>query len=175
MGSFSIGLAKRFPKSHFTGLEYSEKGLKIGREHAKRDDVGNISFVTGDAHNLPQTWACQFDLVFVYDVLHDLPSPHKALDEIYKVLKDDGGLSLVEIGFHSNSSDNAGNMSAAMYYSLSMLVCLPSSLSEKSREGYGACWGKEEIEKALEGTKFKLQGKSSMVIAGSKVFFYCTK
>ena len=161
--------------SHFTGLEYSEKGLKIGRENAKKDNVNNVSFIHGDAHDLHDSWSGKFDLVFVYDVLHDLPNPQKALEEIYKVLKDDGGLSLVEIGFHSNPSDNAGDMTAAMYYSLSMLVCLPSSLSEESREGYGACWGKEEIEKALVKAKFKLQGKSSMIVAGTKAFFYCTK
>ena len=124
---------------------------------------------------MPQAWKGQFDLVFVYDVLHDLPNPHRALEEIYKVLKDDGGLSLVETGFHSNPVDNVGDMSAAMYYSLSMMVCLPSSLSEESREGYGACWGKEEIEKAIGEANFKLQGKSSLVVVGSKVFYYCTK
>ena len=145
------------------------------RKNAKIHNFGNVSFVSGDAHNMPQAWKGQFDLVFVYDVLHDLPNPHKALEEIYKVLKDDGGLSLVEIGVHSNPVDNVGDMSAAMYYSLGMMVCLPSSLSQESREGYGACWGKEEIEKAIGEANFKLQGKSSLVVVGSKVFYYCTK
>lgn len=175
VGSFTIGLARRFPNSHFIGLEYAKTALEQAKEQVKNENIKNIEFVLGDAHNLPDSWTGQFGWVFVYDTLHDLPNPHKALGEIYKVLKDDGSFSLVEIGFHSNPVDNAGDMTAAMYYSLSMFACLPSTLSAGGCVGYGAGWGREEIEKAILGAKFKIQGRSSMVIQGAKVFFYCTK
>ena len=107
--------------------------------------------------------------------MHDLPDPCKALDEVYKVMKNDGSLTLVEKGCHSHPVDNIGNLGAAMYYSLSMLVCLPSSMAEEPHMGYGACWGVEEIEKALRGAKFKIEGTSSYATNALKVFFFCTK
>lgn len=51
---------------------------------------------------MPAEWANTYDVVLVYDVLHDLSNPFKALQEIYGVMKDDGCLSLYEIGVHGN-------------------------------------------------------------------------
>jgi ubiquinone/menaquinone biosynthesis C-methylase UbiE len=111
----------------------------------------------------------------VYDVLHDLPNPHKALGQIYKVLKKDGFFSLIEIGFHSNPVDNADDKGAALYYGVSTFICLQSSMSEEPHIGYGACWGKEKMEKALLDANFKINAKSSLINIDKKAFFFCTK
>ena len=173
MGSFTIGLAKRYPKSHITGLEYTDKILKVAEEVTKKKNLDNITYVKGDAHNLPGEWTEKFDFVFVHDLLHDLPNPQKALAEIYRVIKTDGAFALVDFNCHSDPKDNAGNMAAAMLYLISMFVCLPCSLSEEPRIGYGSCWGVEEIEKALLGARFKIQYKS--VFMGIQSFVYCKK
>ncbi|KAL4229710.1 hypothetical protein ACF0H5_010098 [Mactra antiquata] len=174
-GRFTNTLAKRFPNSTFLGLDYSDKGIELSNQMKDSLGLKNVDFVQGDAHNLPDEYNESFDMVFVYDVLHDLPNPFKALEQIYKVLKPDGFFSLIEIGFHSNPIDNAGDKAAAMYYTCSMFICLASSMTEPPHVGYGACWGVEEIEKALKGANFKLEGKSSLVIIGSKTFFFSMK
>ena len=125
----------------------------------------------GDAENLQASCDRQFDLVFMHDVLHDLPRPHKAIEEIYKVLKDDGSFTLIDGSFHSNPLDNVGDKEAAMYYSAGMFVCLPASMESEPHIGYGACWGMEEMEKALKEAKFDI----SRVVNGSYVYFHCTK
>ncbi|XP_045204432.2 S-adenosylmethionine-dependent methyltransferase Rv2258c-like [Mercenaria mercenaria] len=174
-GSYANVLAQRFPNSTFVGLDYSEVGVEKANRTKSKKGLTNITFTTGDAHNLPEEWTESFDFVFVYDVLHDLPNPHKALEQIYKVLKNDGYFSLIEIGFHSNPVDNAGDRSAAMYYACSSFICLPSSMTQEPRIGYGACWGREEIEKAIKQANFKISGKSSLIVIGTKAFFLCTK
>lgn len=57
-----------------------------------------------------------FDWVFVYDMLHDLPDPSKALAQIHKVMKSDAKFSLFEFGVHSDPLDNVGNSTAAQLY-----------------------------------------------------------
>lgn len=174
-GNYSNVLAQRFPNSTFIGLEYAEYAIETANQTKERNGLTNLTFTKGDAHCLPDEWAKTFDMVFVYGVLHDLPNPFKALEQIYKVLKDDGCFSLVEIGFHSNPVDNAGNSGAAMYYTLSSFICLPSSMTEEPHVGYGACWGMEEIEKALLEASFKIEGTTPIVVLGAKQFFFCTK
>lgn len=174
-GNFTNLLAERFPKSTFTGLDYSEVAIEKANKIKAEKGLTNITFTTGDAHNLIDEWTESFDFVFVYDVLHDLPDPHKALTQIYKVLKKGARFSLIEIGFHSNPLDNAGDKSAAMYYSASSFICLQSSMSAPPHIGYGACWGREKIEKALIDAQFQIEGSSSISVLGTKTFFLCTK
>lgn len=174
-GNYTNVLAQRFPNSMFTGLDYSQVAIQKANRIKGEKGLTNITFTTGDAHSLPDDWTESFDFVFVYDVLHDLPDPHKALGQIYKVLKNDGCFSLIEIGFHSNPVDNAGDKSAAMYYSASSFICLQSSMSVPPHIGYGACWGRENIEKALTDAGFQVGGTSSIIVIGTKAFFLCTK
>ena len=158
--SLTSALAKRFPNSNFTGLDISERGLQVARESVEKYNLKNIQFVKGDCHNLRQYLSSQFDLVFMYGTLHDLPNPHKALEEIYNILKNDGSFTLFDCGFNSNPSDNIGNMRAAYFYGHSLLHCLPSSMMEEPHIGYGACWGIEEMETALTGAKLKISRRS---------------
>lgn len=114
-------------------------------------------------------------MVFLYDALHDLPNPQRGLEELYRVLKDDGCMSLIEVGFHSDPIDNAGNFAASMFYTMGMFICLTSSLTAPPHIGYGAMWGVEEIEKTVRSKNFKISGEDCVVRVGHKVCFHCTK
>ncbi|KAL3878392.1 hypothetical protein ACJMK2_030748 [Sinanodonta woodiana] len=147
--SISCAIAKHFPNSTFIGLEYDEAAVEKARDNIHKNGLCNISIEQGDALNLPESWTEQFDWVFVYDVMHDLPDPRRAMTEIRRILKADGICFLFEINAHSMHADNVGNKATAMLYAASMFVCLPSSMSQPPHIGYGACWGIEECEKAL--------------------------
>lgn len=175
-GCYINGLAKRFPKSHFTGVEISEKALGLALEVAEKEHLTNVTFMKGDAHELPRSWPEKFDWVIINDTLHDLPNPNKALKEMYTVMKDDGALGVLEMGYHSNPVDNAGNMAAAMMYTLSLFNCLPCSMNDPPHVGYGACWGVEEVEKAIKKAKFEIKSQTLFnSIHGQSAFFHCTK
>ena len=149
-----------FPKSNFTGLDISAKGLQLARETVEKNSLENVQLIEGDCHRLTHYISSQYDLIFMYDTLHDFHNPHKALEEIYKSLNDDGSFTLFDVGFHSNPVDNVGNMRAAFFYGNSLLHCLPSSMLGEPHIGYGACWGMEEIEAAVSGAKFKITRRS---------------
>lgn len=175
-GNFILEIAKRYSHSHFTGLEYSEKALEMARGNVAKETLSNVRFIKGDVHDLPDAWFGQFDWVCINDTLHDLHNPFKALDEIYTVMKGDGMFSVFDFGYNSNPDDNVGDMQAAMGYSISIGGCLPSSMKESPHVGYGTCWGKEEIEKAITGAKFKIQVQSICPgVVFPTCFFHCTK
>ncbi|XP_052792883.1 S-adenosylmethionine-dependent methyltransferase Rv2258c-like [Mya arenaria] len=174
-GNLTNILAQRFPKSTFFGLDPSDDALEIAKRDTADRSLSNVTYEKGDAHKLPEHWTANFDMVLVFDVLHDLPNPKKALEQIRRALKPDGFLSLVDFGFHSDPVDNAGDMMAAFSYSVSNFMCLANSMLEEPHTGYGACWGREEIQKTVLEAGFKMNSESSLVIVKSKCFFYCTK
>ena len=125
----------------------------------------------GDVEKLQDSFNEKVDYVFMYDVLHDLPKPLKALEEIYKILKEDGSFTLIDGSAHSNAIDNIGDNDAILNYGFSLFVCLPASMQSEPYVGYGTCWGMEEMEKALNDAKYKV----SSVIKGAYVYYHCTK
>ena len=174
-GNYTNALAERFPNSTFIGLDYSTQALSSANDTKKQKGVMNVKFVEGDAHALPKEWIGTFDMVFMNNVLHDLPDPFTCLDEIYKVMKTDGCFCLLEVGCHSDPLKNVCDATAAMNYSLSIFICLASSLVDPPHVGYGAMWGIEEIEKALTNHKFTFSKDISDSMLGPTVAFYCTK
>jgi len=177
-GTFTYALAKHFPKSTFIGMEYSEKALVIARAKNEQMQLDNVTFEYGDAQALPEKWTGHFDLVLLYDVLHDLPNPHKCLDQVYQVLKPDGVLSLVEQAVAGDPMDNRGGVGMTTgFYTPSMFVCLPSSMMGEPHVGYGAFWGIENIEKAILDHHFKISHSNRQEVEATKgrVFYCCTK
>ena len=137
--SLIIGLAKRFPNTRFTGLECDDYAIELASENAQ--NVSNLTIMKGDAENLQASCDKQFDWVFMHDVLHNLPMPHKVIEDIYKVLKDDGYFTLIDGSFQSNPLDHVGDKVAAMCYSISMfiyvylLVCRVNPISATEHVG----------------------------------------
>lgn len=77
-------IANNLPKSNVTGLDSYKKAI----DYAKRK-YANISFIVGDAHNLPFKNNV-FDLVVCTETLEHVVDPHIALQEIKRVLKKSG-------------------------------------------------------------------------------------
>ena len=174
--SFTTALAQKFPNSNFTGLDMSTNALKLAKETVDKSSLDNVQLIEGDCHTLQSHITCQYDMVFMYDTLHEMHDPNKVLEQVYEALKDDGSLVIFELGFHSNPVENVGDMAAAFIYGNSLLHCLPSAMQREPHIGYGACWGMEEIESTLVDAKFKVTGRffDNKLFAPSAAF-HCTK
>ncbi|KAK3578038.1 hypothetical protein CHS0354_039585 [Potamilus streckersoni] len=172
--NLSCAIAKLYPNSSFIGLEYADSVVERARENVRQKGVTNMTIEQGDALNLPDSWTEQFDWVFVYEVIHDLPDPRKAFSEIRRIMKDDGKCWIFEVNVHSTHAVNVGNKGAAMLYAASMFVCLPSSMCHPPSVGYGTCWGIEECEKTLTESGLKVIMKKSAT-DGAEYLFVCVK
>src|SRR5580692_4610886 len=72
-GASAVLMAKAFPKSQFHGFDYHEKSVAGARESAKREGVSErVTFEVAAAKSYPGK---DYDLVAVFDCLHDMGDP----------------------------------------------------------------------------------------------------
>lgn len=89
-GTTTYYIKNKFPHLKITAVDFYEKAI----EYAKKNKPG-IEFKLADAHKLPFK-NDSFDIVTTIEILEHLHYPQKALREIYRVLKPNGALIVVQ-------------------------------------------------------------------------------
>ncbi len=127
-GSSTIIMAKSFPKSSIVGYDYHEGSIDYARNVAAEEGVSDrVRFEVASAKNFPGK---DFDLVTVFDALHDMGDPVGASKHVRQSLKDDGTWMIVEPFSNERFEDNL-NPLGRLFYSASVTVCAPSSLAQE--------------------------------------------
>ena len=85
-----------------------------------------------------------FDLVTMFDALHDMGDPVGAIAHIRRTMKADGTLMLVEPAAGDTLEENL-NPVGRVYYAGSTHICLPTSLNQEVALGLGAQAGAKRI------------------------------
>lgn len=142
-GITSVAFARRYPSCKVIGMEYSEEALARANVHVQKSEINNVEIVKADITSTPEVWADSYDVIFLFDILHDLSAPDAAITEVKRILKPDGIIIVVEPNVSSFHRNNQGNIVAGYLYAASMFNCLPCSMSSKPSAGLGAGWGFE--------------------------------
>ena len=79
-----------------TGLDFSDEMLEKARRNADKLGFTNVDFVSGDIEAMPFD-DNQFDVIISNCVLNLVPDKHRAFEEIMRVLKSGGHLSVSDI------------------------------------------------------------------------------
>ena len=138
-GASTILMAKAYPKSHFSGFDYHDKSIEGARETAKRAGVADrVTFEVAKAKEYPGK---DYDLVAVFDCLHDMGDPVGASAHVKSTLAKDGTWMIVEPFANDKLKDNL-NPVGRVYYSFSTLLCTPSSRAQE----VGLCLGAQSGE-----------------------------
>ena len=137
-------MAKEFPNSRFTGIDFSEEGIAAGRAEAEEMGLSNATFEIEDAALMDR--AGSFDFITTFDSIHDQAQPRKVLASIANALRADGTYLMVDIRADSEVQNNMDHPLAPFLYAISTLHCMTVSLAYDG-EGLGTMWGKQ---KALE-------------------------
>lgn len=141
-GASTLLMAEAFPKSKFIGFDYHDKSIAGAREAAKRKGIANrVSFEVASAKKFPGQ---DYDLVAVFDCLHDMGDPVGASAHVRKSLAKDGTWMIVEPFANDELKDNL-NPVGRVYYSFSTLLCTPSSRSQEVALCLGAQSGEKRI------------------------------
>jgi len=141
-GASTLLLAKAFPKSKFFGFDYHDKSIEAARESAGRQGLGDrVSFAVSKAKDYPGK---DYDLVAVFDCLHDMGDPVGAASHVRGSLAKDGTWMIVEPFAKDDLKDNL-NPVGRVYYSFSTLLCTPCSRSQE----VGLCLGAQAGEKRI--------------------------
>ncbi|KAL2848298.1 UbiE/COQ5 methyltransferase [Aspergillus pseudodeflectus] len=106
-GSITVDLATYIPQGHITGLEYSEDPLPDARDLAASRGVENVTFITGDIHELPFE-NDTFDVVHVHQVLQHIADPVQAMREMHRVAKSGGIVAARESASFNWFPENKG-------------------------------------------------------------------
>jgi ubiquinone/menaquinone biosynthesis C-methylase UbiE len=133
-------MARAFPASRFTGIDFSDEGLSAGRAEAERLGLINASFEPHDVAQLDITDA--YDVITAFDAIHDQAHPAQVLANIYRALRPGGVFLMVDIKASSRLEDNIGVPFASYLYTVSTMHCMSVSLGLDG-DGLGTCWGRE--------------------------------
>lgn len=145
-------MARAFPKSHFTGYDFSDEGVGAGNAEAKEWGLKNTKFVSKDVATIDDTAA--YDLITAFDSIHDQAQPTKVLANIARTLRPDGVFLMVDVATSSNLEENAQHPLGAGLYAISTMHCMTVSLALNG-EGWGTCWGTQMALQKLADAGFK--------------------
>jgi SAM-dependent methyltransferase len=150
-GSSTILMAQAFPNSTFHGFDYHEPSIEHARERARAAGVaGNTIFEVVTAKEYPGK---NYDLVTMFDALHDMGDPVGAAKHIAGTLSDSGTFMLVEPFAGDNLEENLHPL-GQIYYSFSTMVCVPASKSQEVGLGLGAQAGQKRLTEVLNAGGF---------------------
>jgi SAM-dependent methyltransferase len=144
-GHAMVLLAAAYPASTFVGYDLATDAVARARSEAAAAGLANARFEVRDAAGL--TVEEPFDVVFVFDAIHDQVDPAAVLARIHAALAPGGTFVMVEPRASSDLAGNLANPQAPMLYSVSTLHCLTVSLAGGGA-GLGAAWG-EELARAM--------------------------
>jgi 2-polyprenyl-3-methyl-5-hydroxy-6-metoxy-1,4-benzoquinol methylase len=143
-GRALILMARTFPKSRFTGYDFSEEAIADAGAEAARHELANIRFEARDVARIDEP--ARFDLITAFDAIHDQAAPREVLEAIARALRPGGVFLMQDIRASSHVHKNIDHPLGTFTYTVSCLHCMTVSLA-LGGEGLGAAWGEE---KALE-------------------------
>jgi ubiquinone/menaquinone biosynthesis C-methylase UbiE len=166
VGFSTILMAQAYPNAQFTGFDFHEPSIADARTHAKDHGVGDrVRFEVATAKEISED---AFDLVTMYDCLHDMGDPRGCARHVRKILKNDGTWMIVEPVAGDAPAQNM-NPVGRLYYNASTMICVPTSLDQEVGEGLGAQAGEAKLSEIIRGAGFAqvrraAQGPFNMVL-----------
>jgi ubiquinone/menaquinone biosynthesis C-methylase UbiE len=149
-GASTLLMAQAFPKSTFTGFDYHDGSIEGARATAAKQGLSDrVTFGVAAAKGFPG----KYDLVTVFDCLHDMGDPVGAAKHVREALKPDGTWMIVEPFANDRLKDNM-NPVGRMYYSFSTLLCTPCSRSQEVGLCLGAQAGEARIRDVVTQAGF---------------------
>jgi 2-polyprenyl-3-methyl-5-hydroxy-6-metoxy-1,4-benzoquinol methylase len=157
-GASTILMAQAFPNSRFVGSDYHGGSIETARRRAEEAGVADRArFQTEPAAAYGGTG---YDLVTMFDCLHDMGDPVGAARHVRSTLKPDGTWMIVEPNAGDRVEDNLNPVGRA-YYAFSTLLCTPASLSQEVGLALGAQAGEARIHDVVEAGGFTRFGRAA--------------
>jgi 2-polyprenyl-3-methyl-5-hydroxy-6-metoxy-1,4-benzoquinol methylase len=146
-GSSTILMAQAFPNSTFVGSDYHDGSIETARRRAR--EAGVADRVRFQVEPAAAYSGKDFDLVTMFDCLHDMGDPVGAARHVHSTLKPDGTWMIVEPNAGDRVEDNLNPVGRA-YYGFSTLLCTPASLSQEVGLALGAQAGEARIRDVVQ-------------------------
>jgi SAM-dependent methyltransferase len=150
-GASTLILAEAYPKSELVGFDYHPESIELARKAAREAGLEDrVSFEIATAKDFPGS---DYDLVGMFDCLHDMGDPVGAAQHVLGALKEDGTWLIVEPFANDRLEDNL-NPVGRIFYSASTMVCTPASRDQEVGLALGAQAGEERLRKVVNDGGF---------------------
>lgn len=144
-------MAQAFPSSRFTGIDFSEQAIATGIREAADRGLTNAAF---ESHDLPELDKFEaYDVITVFDAIHDQAQPARVLENIYRALRPGGVLLMADIKASSRLEENVGVPMSTYLYTTSLMHCMTVSLALDGA-GLGTAWGTQLAVKMVGDAGF---------------------
>jgi ubiquinone/menaquinone biosynthesis C-methylase UbiE len=151
LGSSSVLIAEAFPNTTVVGSDYHTESIELARKKAAEAGLSDrVAFEVASADGFSGTG---FDLVTMFDALHDLGDPVSAARRVREALAPDGTWLLVEPYAPENVEDTF-NPVGRLYYAGSTFLCVPNAMSQPGGYALGAQAGERPIREIAEQAGF---------------------
>jgi SAM-dependent methyltransferase len=146
-GASTLIMAEAFPNSQFVGFDYHPASIARARDLAREADLGErVSFAVAAAHDYPGS---DYDLVCVFDCLHDMGDPVGASAHVHETLASDGTWMIVE-PFAGDTVPENLNPVGRVFYGASTVICTPASLAQDVGLALGAQAGESRLAEVIK-------------------------
>jgi 2-polyprenyl-3-methyl-5-hydroxy-6-metoxy-1,4-benzoquinol methylase len=146
-GASTIIMAEAFPESEFFGFDYHDASISEATKTAAEAGVGDrIDFEVATAKDFPGDG---YDLVTVFDCLHDMGDPVGASAHIHEALDPDGRWMIVE-PFANDAVEENLNPVGRVFYGASTVICTPASLDQEVGLALGAQAGEARLAEVIK-------------------------
>jgi SAM-dependent methyltransferase len=135
-GWSSIALAQAYPNIHVDGLDLDHDAIGAARRNAERAGAADrVRFSVVDAADLGG--AGGYDLVTIFEALHDMSRPVDALSAARRLLSEDGTLLVVD-GLVGEEFTVPASPRERTEYGWSVVSCLPGAMGDPQTAATGA-------------------------------------
>jgi 2-polyprenyl-3-methyl-5-hydroxy-6-metoxy-1,4-benzoquinol methylase len=150
-GSALIALARRYPRSRFTGYDLCADAIEAAQRAADAEALANVTFAARDLTGYvePGRW----DFITSFDAVHDQKDPLGLVKGIHASLRPGGIYLMQDIGASADLEKNRDFPFATLLYAVSTVHCTPVSIGQGG-EGLGTMWGWETAERFLHEAGF---------------------
>jgi 2-polyprenyl-3-methyl-5-hydroxy-6-metoxy-1,4-benzoquinol methylase len=142
-GASTILLARAYPRTRLVGYDYHGPSIEAARSRAEESGLAErITFERASAKDFP---GGPYDLICVFDALHDMGDPVGVSRHVRSRLKPDGTWLLVEPFAHDELVHNLNPIGRVMY-AASTMICTPASRAQEVGLALGAQAGPKRLE-----------------------------
>ncbi|HEU5100475.1 MAG TPA: class I SAM-dependent methyltransferase, partial [Roseiflexaceae bacterium] len=150
-GASSILLGQAYPKSRFIGFDYHAESIAVARKRAAAAGLGDrVRFEVAAAKDFP---GADYDLIMIFDALHDMGDPAGVASHVLGALKPDGAWMIVEPYAEDHVQANFHPIGRA-FYSGSTLMCTPNALNQDGGLALGAQAGEARLRDVVTAGGF---------------------
>jgi len=166
VGFSTLLMAEAYPESNFVGYDFHEPSIDEARRHAGEHGLGDrVRFEVATAKEIAEQ---RFDLITMYDCLHDMGDPRGCAGHMRRILAPGGSWMIVEPIAGDTPAQNM-NPVGRLYYNASTMICVPTSLDQEVGEGLGAQAGEAKLTEVIrqggfESVRRVTEGPFNMVL-----------